>query len=224
MTREELWKLVKSALGSTRLTLSEQTVNGELDDELEGFGEDEEKNSKLVAKIANRLKRMDGNLHSEVSKEMKKNEEEAEKKRKEEKERSGSGEDEKPEYVKDLEDRLAKMEDERKQEQKNKAKNAVLDSVRNGLKEKFENAGLELNGFFAKSALSRLEIPEENADIASLVAQAETLYNADVKEAGITIDKPRSGNGGGARQEKEDEHEWDDVSDIRRRDNPDAGK
>ena len=155
---------------------------------------------------------------------MKKNEEEAEKKHKEGNEKSGSGEDEKPEYVKDLEDRLAKMEDERKQEQKNKAKNAVLDSVRNGLKEKFENAGLELNGFFVKSALSRLEIPEENADIASLVAQAETLYSADVKEAGITIDKPRSGNGGGAHQEKEDEHEWDDVSDIRRRDNPDAGK
>src|SRR3712207_8571416 len=68
MEREELYKLVKEALGSTQLIrVTKRTIEGELDDELDNFGEDEEKNSELVAKIANRLKRMEGNLQHDLA-------------------------------------------------------------------------------------------------------------------------------------------------------------
>ena len=92
-----------------------------------------------------------------------------------------------------------------------------MDSVRKGLREKFENAGLKLNDFFAKSALSKLEIPSENVDLKSLVEKAERLYNADIKEAGIEIGKPHAGGNGGGKEEKED---WSDVGNIVGRHNP----
>jgi hypothetical protein len=226
MTREELYKSVKEALGSTQLKLSERTINEELDDVLEDFGDNEEANSKLITKVANRLKRMDGNLHADVSKEIKASKEEAERKRKEKEEeearksKSKKDEDDVPQYVKDLQAELTELKNARKQEQAERAKHAVMESVKNGLKEKFESAGLKLNGFFAKSALSKLEIPEEGADVATLVAEAERLYNADIKEADVNIDKPHNGSDTGTK--KEDEHEWDDVAKIVNRNRPKA--
>ena len=83
MNREELRELVTKKLGSTQLKLSERTINEELDDVLGDFGNDEEANAKLVERVANRLKRMDGNLHADVSKEVKEYKENAEKKQKE---------------------------------------------------------------------------------------------------------------------------------------------
>ena len=82
MTREELLNLVNKEVDTTKFTsLSQKTINEELDDVLEDFGDDEEANSKIVTKLANRLKRMDGNLHKNVSDEMKKNRAEAERRR-----------------------------------------------------------------------------------------------------------------------------------------------
>lgn len=74
MEREELLQQVNESLENDgkklSSTLSEETINGELDDALEDFGEDEEANKVLVGKLAKRLLRMDGNLHSNVSKEV----------------------------------------------------------------------------------------------------------------------------------------------------------
>ena len=230
MTREELWNLVKTELGSTQLSLSERTINVELDDELEGFGEDEEKNSKIVAKVVNRLKRMDGQLHADVSAEVKKHDDEAEKRRKKDdgekgkQEKGSKSDDEKPQYVKDLEARIQQMENDRKTEQAERAKHATLEAVKNGLKDKFDKAGMKLNSFFEKSALARLEIPEEGADLNDLIANAERLYNADIKEAGMVIDKPRSGGSGGTAPEKEDKAMWDDIRRIRQREYPGSEK
>lgn len=71
MTREELLALVNKELGSTKLTLNERAINEELDDSLDDFGDDEAANAKLVSRIVNRLKRMDGSVHSAVSREVK---------------------------------------------------------------------------------------------------------------------------------------------------------
>ena len=68
MTREELLELTNKEVDTTKFkSLSQKTINEELDDVLEDFGDDEEANSKLVTKLANRLKRMDGHLHINVS-------------------------------------------------------------------------------------------------------------------------------------------------------------
>lgn len=224
MEREELKELVNKSLGSTQLKLSERTINEELDDVLGDFGDNEESNAKLVERVANRLKRMDGNLHSNVSKEVKEYKDKAEKKLKEGSEGSSkkneSNEGSESEIMKELKNLRAELDEERnarKQEQTERAKHATMDSVRKGLREKFENAGLKLNDFFAKSALSKLEIPSENVDLKSLVEKAERLYNADIKEAGIEIGKPHAGGNGSGKEEKED---WSDVSNIVGRHNP----
>lgn len=224
MEREELKELVNKSLGSTQLKLSERTINEELDDVLGDFGDNEEANAKLVERVANRLKRMDGNLHADVSKEVKEYKENAEKKQKEGNEggskKNENNEGSESEIMKELKNLRAELDEERnarKQEQTERAKHATMDSVRKGLREKFENAGLKINDFFAKSALSKLEIPSENVDLKSLVEKAERLYNADIKEAGIEIGKPHAGGNGGGKEEKED---WSDVSGIVGRHNP----
>lgn len=224
MEREELKELVNKSLGSTQLKLSERTINEELDDVLGDFGDNEEANAKLVERVANRLKRMDGNLHADVSKEVKEYKENAEKKQKEGNEggfKKDEGRDNsESEIMKELKNLRAELDEERnarKQEQTERAKHATMDSVRKGLREKFENAGLKINDFFAKSALSKLEIPSENVDLKSLVEKAERLYNADIKEAGIEIGKPHAGGNGGGKEEKED---WSDVGNIVGRHNP----
>lgn len=217
MNREELRELVTKELGSTQLKLSERTINEELDDVLDDFGDNEEANAKLVSKLTNRLKRMDGNLHADVSKEVKEYKENAEKKRKEDgngekgKESGNDNDSEALKLVKELKSELDAERNARKQEQAERAKNATRESVRNGLKEKFEKAGLKLNSFFAKSALEKLDIPDENVDITSLIERAEKLYNADIKEAGVEIGKPHAGGNVGGKEEKED---WSDVSGI----------
>lgn len=218
MEREELKDLVNKALGSTQLKLSERTINEELDDVLGDFGDDEEANAKLVERVANRLKRMDGNLHADVSKEVRDYKDNAEKKLKE---GNGGGskknegdEDGESEIMKELKSLRAELDEERnarKQAETERAKHATMDSVRKGLKAKFENAGMKLNDFFAKSALSKLEIPSEGVDLKSLVEKAERLYNADIKEAGIEVGKPHAGGSGSGKEEKED---WSDVEGI----------
>ena len=218
MNREELRELVTKNLGSTQLKLSERTINEELDDVLSDFGNDEEANAKLVERVANRLKRMDGNLHADVSKEVKEYKENAEKKLKEGNEggskKNEGNEGSESEIIKELKNLRAELDEERnarKQEQAERAKNATRESVRNGLKEKFEKAGLKFNSFFAKSALGKLDIPDEDVDITSLIEKAEKLYNSDIKEAGVEIGKPHAGGNVGGKEEKED---WSDVSGI----------
>lgn len=224
MEREELKELVNKSLGSTQLKLSERTINEELDDVLGDFGDNEDANAKLVERVVNRLKRMDGNLHADVSKEVKEYKDKAEKKQKEGNEggskKNEGNEGSESEIMKELKSLRAELDEERnarKQEQAERAKHATMDSVRKGLREKFENAGLKLNDFFAKSALSKLEIPNDDVDLKSLVEKAERLYNADIKEAGVEIDKPHAGGNGGGKEEKED---WSDVGNIVGRHNP----
>lgn len=218
MNREELRELVTKSLGSTQLKLSERTINEELDDVLGDFGNDEEANAKLVERVANRLKRMDGNLHADVSKEVKEYKENAEKKLKEGNEggskKNEGNDDSESEIMKELKNLKTELDEERnarKQEQAERAKHATRESVRNGLKEKFEKAGLKLNSFFAKSALEKLDIPDEDVDITSLIERAEKLYNSDIKEAGVELGKPHAGGNVGGKEEKVD---WSDVSGI----------
>lgn len=228
MTREELLALVNKELGSTKLTISEKTINEELDDVLEDFGEDEAVNAKLVTKVANRLKRMDGNLHSDVSqqvKEYKKKARERQKAKETESEEEGSeeipNEEDMPEWAKKLIGEVKKEREAREQKEAADAKKALVNSIKEGLKAKFEKANIPLNSFFVKTALDKLEIPDGEVDIKDLVGKAEVLYNADLKEAGINPEtKPRSGGGGAGGTGTVDEHEFDDVAAIRSRHKP----
>lgn len=200
MEREELLGLVNEELGETQLTLSEQTINEELDDSLEDFGEDEDVNSKLVTKIANRLKRLDGNLHADVSKQVSdyKKQWKEKMKNKPAPHQKPQGDGEESEAIKQMRAELDALKAESETRKKTEAKNAVLESVRKGLREKMEKNGMEVNGYFVKTAVGKLEIPDEGVDVDALVSKAEKVYNADMKEAGLTPNqKPRFGSGGG---------------------------
>ena len=85
MTVEELLEKVNKKTDTGKLkSLSKKTIDEELNDVLDEMGDDEEANDRIVTKLANRLKRMDGNLHKNVADEIKKAREEAERKKKEE--------------------------------------------------------------------------------------------------------------------------------------------
>ena len=219
MTREELLALVNKEADTTKFkSLSQKTINEELDDVLEDFGDDEAANAKLVTKLANRLKRMDGNLHKNVSDEIKKSKEEAERKKKEEEEerkrkeanRDGNPDDK---YSKLLE-KLEALEKANAERDKKAARKATIESVKAGLKDKFEKANLELNDFFLDTALSKLEISDD-ADVVELVSKAENIYTADYKRANGGNAVPRKSSSASSGEEKKlDEHEWDDIKDI----------
>lgn len=219
MTREELLALVNKEVDTTKFKeLSQKTINEELDDVLEDFGDDEEANSKLVTKLANRLKRINGNLHKNISDEVKKSKEEAERKKKEEEEerkRKEDGKDDDPDdkYSKLLE-KLEALEKANTERDKKAARKATIESVKAGLKNKFDKANLEMNDFFLDTALSKLEIPDD-ADVVELVSKAENIYTADYKRANGGNAVPRKGSSAPSGEEnKLDEHEWDDIKDI----------
>ena len=221
MTREELLALVNKEVDTTKFKeLSQKTINEELDDVLEDFGEDEEANSKLVTKLANRLKRINGNLHKNISDEVKKSKEEAERKKKEEEEEeerkrreADKGDDPDDKYSKLLE-KLEALEKANAERDKKAARKATIESVKAGLKDKFDKANLEMNDFFLDTALSKLEISDD-ADVAELVSTAENIYTADYKRANGGNAVPRKGSSAPSGEEKKlDEHEWDDIKDI----------
>lgn len=219
MTREELLALVNKEVDTTKFKeLSQKTINEELDDVLEGFGDDEEANSKLVTKLANRLKRINGNLHKNISDEVKKSKEEAERKKKEEEEERKRKEADKDDDPDDKYNELLKeikaLKEANAERDKKAARKATIESVKAGLKDKFDKANLELNDFFLDTALSKLEISDD-ADVAELVSTAENIYTADYKRANGGNAVPRKGSSASSGEEKKlDEHEWDDIKDI----------
>lgn len=219
MTREELLALVNKEVDTTKFKeLSQKTIDEELDDVLEDFGDDEEANSKLVTKLANRLKRINGNLHKNISDEVKKSKEEAERKKKEEEEErkrkeAKNGDDPDDKYSKLLE-KLEALEKANAERDKKAARKATIESVKAGLKDKFDKANLEMNDFFLDTALSKLEIPDD-ADVVELVSAAENIYTADYKRANGGNAVPRKGSSAPSGEERKlDEHEWDDIKDI----------
>ena len=219
MTREELLALVNQEADTTKFkSLSQKTINEELDDVLEDFGDDEAANAKLVTKLANRLKRMDGNLHKNVSDEIKKSKEEAERKKKEEEEerkrKEGKKDDDPDDKYSKLLEKLEALEKANAERDKKAARKATIESVKAGLKDKFDKANLEMNDFFLDTALSKLEISDD-ADVAELVSTAENIYTADYKRANGGNAVPRKGYSAPSGEEKKlDEHEWDDIKDI----------
>lgn len=219
MTREELLVLVNKEVDTTKFKeLSQKTIDEELDDVLEDFGDDEEANSKLVTKLANRLKRINGNLHKNISDEVKKSKEEAERKKKEEEEerkRKEAGKDDDPDdKYNELLKEIKALKEANAERDKKAARKATIESVKAGLKDKFDKANLELNDFFLDTALSKLEISDD-ADVAELVSTAENIYTADYKRANGGNAVPRKGSSAPSGEEKKiDEHEWDDIKDI----------
>lgn len=223
MTREELLALVNKEVDTTKFKeLSQKTIDEELDDVLEDFGDDEEANSKLVTKLANRLKRINGNLHKNISDEVKKSKEEAERKKKEEEEerkrkeaaKNGDPDDKYNELLKEIK----ALKEANAERDKKAARKATIESVKAGLKDKFDKANLEMKNYFLNAAIAKLEIPDEDANIDDLVSKAEKIYTAEYKEAtgenGIPAKGQRPSGGGSS---TDDDKFMDEVAARRKK-------
>lgn len=195
-------------------SLSKKSIDDELNDVLGEMGDDDDANDRIVTKLANRLKRMDKNLHKNIADELKKSREEAERKKKEEEERNGKKDrEDKPDDKYDkLLAKLEALEKANEERDKKASRAATIEAVRKGLKEKFDKAKLELNDFFLDTAISKLEIPDKDADVTDLVSKAEGIYTTDFKRATGNTAIPHMGSGsssGGGRTIRDDE--WDDI-------------
>lgn len=215
MTIEELLELVNKKEDTSKFTsLSKKSIDEELNDVLGEMGDDDDENDRIVTKLANRLKRMDKNLHKNIADELKKSREEAERKKKEEEERKGKkgGEDTPDDKYDKLLAKLEALEKANEERDKKASRAATIEAVRKGLKDKFDKAKLELNDFFLDTAISKLEIPDKDADVTDLVSKAEGIYTTDFKRATGNTAIPRMGSGsssGGGRTIRDDE--WDDI-------------
>ena len=223
MTKEELLSLVNKEVDTTKFkSLSQKTINEELDDVLEDFGDDEAANAKLVTKLANRLKRMDGNLHKNVSDEIKKSKEEAERKKKEEEEerkRNESNKDDDPDdKYNELLKEIKALKEANAERDKKAARKATIESVKAGLKDKFDKANLEMKNYFLNAAIAKLEIPDEDADIDDLVSKAEKIYTAEYKEATGENGIPAKGQRtSGGLNSNDDEKFMDEIAERRKK-------
>lgn len=201
MEREELLGLVNAELGNTQLTLSERTVNGELDDALADFGEDQEENAKLITRIAGRLKRLDGQLHADVSEQIKvykKSFEAKQNQQQQPQQQQQPAQNVDNEMIAELQKRIEAMEEAAKKKDAAIAVENAKGEVKRRLKEKFRSAGMEINEFFLGTALGRMDFSSNANDIDSLVKKAEENYNVDRKAAGIDdTGRPNFGGGGG---------------------------
>lgn len=215
MTIEELLELVNKKEDTSKFTtLSKKSIDEELNDVLGEMGDDDDENDRIVTKLANRLKRMDKNLHKNIADELKKSREEAERKKKEEEERKGKkdGEDTPDDKYDKLLAKLEALEKANEERDKKASRAATIEAVRKGLKDKFDKAKLELNDFFLDTAISKLEIPDKDADVTDLISKAEGIYTTDFKRATGNTAIPRMGSGsssGGGRTIPDDE--WDDI-------------
>ena len=203
MEREELLQQVNESLEADgkqlSSTLSEETINGELDEALEDIGDDEEANKKVIGRLAKRLLRMDGNLHSNVSKEVTayKNAHPKPAPKPDPKPKDGGkgeGEDGDDAFAKLLK-RVEAMEEAQKQKEVKAAKDATVASVKKGLEAKFKGADIEVNQYILKQTLRDMEVPESEdgkVDEDDLIKQMEREYYKNLKEAGL--DKKSTGN------------------------------
>lgn len=219
MTIEELLELVNKKEDTSKFTtLSKKSIDDELNDVLGEMGDDDDENDRIVTKLANRLKRMDKNLHKNIADELKKSREEAERKKKEEEERNGKKDrEDKPDDKYDkLLAKLEALEKANEERDKKASRAATIEAVRKGLKDKFDKAKLELNDFFLDTAISKLEIPDKDADVTDLVSKAEGIYTTDFKRATDNTAIPHMGSGsssGGGRTIRDDE--WDDIIELK---------
>lgn len=217
MEREELLQEVQSVIEADGKQLSpsisEETINAELDDELENIGDDEEANRKVFGRIAKRLLRMDGNIHSNVSREVKSYKEKNPYKKPTEKTAGktagteggeGDSDNETLKLLKGLSERIDRIEQSRKDRESAAAKDAAIEAVKDGLTKKFKEAKVEVNDYIYRQTLRDLEIPDvedgKSVDTDALVKKMESAYYRNLKAAGLDkkeTSKPHKGGQGG---------------------------
>lgn len=186
MEKEELIPKFTEALGSTQLQLTEQTMDGFYEEVLAEVGDDDAKvNDAFIERKVNFLKKMNGQLHADVSTQV-----EAYKKSMSKVDPPKPTDPPKPkkgesEEVAALRKEVEEMKAAQKSKETENAKNAIKDSIKNSFEANQKKANLTVNPYFLKQTLRDLKLPEDiaTADVDKLAKQLETEYNKALKEA-----------------------------------------
>ncbi len=202
MEREELRTKIDAALGSTKLTLSERTINDFLDDALVGITDDADVTEDFVTRKANVLKSMDGNLHSDVSEEVKKYKDSLQGPPKDKKKHDddddsdddshkGKGDDDgSAKEIEDLKKRLKTIEDERQKAAEEKQREADRKELHDAFKTNFDKAGVKVNDYILRQTIRDFD---GKGSIEEKVKALESKYYENLKEAGFDFDGPHAG-------------------------------
>jgi len=217
MDRESLRPLVDAQLGESRLTvLSEETINAELDDALTGITDDAQVDDAYAKRIADRLKRMNGNVAKEAGAQIR-----------EYKSRLNAGGGGKPgdagdggqagksgssvegggsgrsDEIAELKAQISALQTSLSAKAAEEAASAVLAEVREKFAATFKEGGITAREYFVNQVFGKFKLPTlaegENYDIDALAKDAEERYFKELKSAGIKYEKPhKGGNGGGS--------------------------
>ena len=202
MDRESLRPLVEAQYGESRITvLSEETINAELDDALEGITDDAQVDDAFTKRIASRLLRMNGNVAKEAGTQITN--------WKQKHPIPQPKEDVKPEptpqptedpKLKAMEDEIAALKQSLKEKDEKEANDAAKSKVRAKFYEKYKELGITPKEYFVNQVFSKFQLPTlsegESYDIDSLQKTFDANYTSELKAAGIDIEKPRKGTFG----------------------------
>lgn len=200
MEREELRTKIDAALGSTKLTLSERTINDFLDDALVGITDDADVTEDFITRKVNVLKSMDGNLHSDVSEEVQRYKDSLQKPPKDKDKhdgddtdddsRKGKGDDGSAAEIEDLKNRLKAIEDERQKAAEERQREANRKELHDAFKTHFDKAGVKVNDYILKQTIRDFD---GEGSVEEKVKALESKYYENLKEAGFDFDGPHAG-------------------------------
>ena len=200
MEKEELLTGIQKALGSTKLQLSEQTMDAYAESVVSGVGEDVALDDVFIQRHVDFLKSLNGNFHKDVADEVK-----AYKAAHPAPKNAPTGDgaevttepDDVPAWGKQLLARFESIETAAKVAKEEEAKNAVLKEAKKLFLSRQKEAGLSVREYFLGNAIKELEVPEKDADAEALSTELEKKYNRHLKSAGIDdFGRPSAGNKG----------------------------
>lgn len=192
MEREELLTKFNEMLGSTKLSLSERTLNDYADDVLSGITDDAQLTDEFLGRKVNFLKSLDGNLHSDVSKEIEVYKKNFKPKKEEPVKEEPVKEEVHDDRIAELEKKFEELLQQREKEKESMAKDKMFEDAVSSLKSKFSKAEVVLNNYILKQSLRDVEFSETD-DLKSLSDKIEKMYYSNLKEAGIEYDSPNAG-------------------------------
>lgn len=196
MDRESLKPLVEAQLGESRLTvLSDETVNAELDAELEGITDDAQVDDAFCKRIASRLLRMNGNIAKEAGNQINDWKKKHPQPTPPKTPKPEDGDDDDDPKLKALKDEVESLKQSLATKNKKEADDKVIADVRKKFNAKFKEGKISINEYFADQVFGKLTLPAlgegEEYDIEQLAQNAEENYYKELKRAGIKFEKPR---------------------------------
>lgn len=207
MDRESLRPLVEAQYGESRITvLSEETINAELDAELEGITDDSHFDEACCKRIAQRLLRMNGNVAKEAGNQITDWKKKHPTPQVPPKTPPKVEEDEDDPKLKAMRDEIDELKKSLKQKDQKEADDKIIAEVRSKFNAKFKESKIDVKNYFADQIFSRMKLPTlnegETHDVAQLADQAEKDYFEELKKAGIKYEKPHKQQPGGDTTDK----------------------